>query len=69
VEEAAVSDDDTRPAPLRVGVLEAARIIGVSRRQLYNHIKSGTIRTQKDGRHTLLTMAELLAFVERNENH
>lgn len=54
-------------APLRVGVREAARIIGVSRAQLYKHIKSGKIHTVKEGRHTLLTMKELRSFVERND--
>ena len=53
--------------PLRVGVLEAARMIGVSRAQIYKHIKSGAIRTVKDGRTTLLTMKELRSFVERND--
>jgi excisionase family DNA binding protein len=58
---------DELPAPLRVGVLEAARLIGVSRAQLYKHMKSGSIRAVKEGRHTLFTMKELRAFVDRND--
>ncbi len=53
--------------PLRVGVIEAARIIGVSRAQLYKIIKSGAISVVKEGRHTLLTIKELRSFVERDQ--
>jgi excisionase family DNA binding protein len=55
--------------PLRVSVPEAARIIGVSRARLYQHIKQGSIHTVKDGARTLFTMAELRAFVTRNDPH
>jgi excisionase family DNA binding protein len=54
--------------PLRVGVNEAARIIGVSRSRLYQHIKAGSIRSMKDGGRTLLSMAELRRFVANAEN-
>ena len=53
--------------PLRVGVIEAARIIGVSRTRLYEHISEGNIHSIKDGKRTLFTMAELRAFVARSE--
>jgi len=53
---------------LRVGVLEAARIIGVSRTRLYKHVRDGTIKITKDGGRTLFTMQELRAFVARCES-
>jgi excisionase family DNA binding protein len=49
--------------PLRVGVLEAARIIGVSRARLYKHVQAGELRPCKDGKRTLFTMTELQRFV------
>jgi len=54
-------------APLRVDVIEAARIIGVSRRQLYRHVRAGKIDAVKDGSRTLFTMKELRAYIERSE--
>lgn len=53
--------------PLRVGVNEAARILGISRATLYKHLKAGTLRAVKDGKRTLLTMAELRAYVSESE--
>jgi len=53
--------------PLRVTVPEAARILGVSRSRLYEHIKEGAIHPSKDGGRTLFTMIELRAFVARSE--
>jgi hypothetical protein len=52
--------------PLRVGVLDAARIIGVSRARLYQHMKAGTIAFIKDGARTLFLVTELRAFVARS---
>jgi excisionase family DNA binding protein len=55
---------------LRVGVLEAARIIGVSRTRLYKHVKEGTIKVTKDGKRTLFSMRELQTFVASTDpNH
>ena len=48
---------------LRVTVPEAAKILGVSRTRLYNHIKEGTIKATKDGGRTLFTTKELQRFV------
>jgi hypothetical protein len=42
-------------------------MIGVSRGQLYRHIRSGALRPVKDGRRTLFTMKELRLFAERDE--
>ena len=54
-------------APLRVDVIEAARIIGVSRRQLYRHVRAGKIDAVKDGRRTLFTRKAIDEFVSRTE--
>ncbi len=52
-------------APLRVGVPEAGRIIGLSRATLYKKILAGEIAVQKDGRRTLVAVEELRRYVER----
>jgi excisionase family DNA binding protein len=54
--------------PLRVGVEEAARIIGISRSVIYKHMKAGTLRAVKDGSRTLFTMTELRAYVSRTDS-
>ena len=54
--------------PLRVGVEEAARIIGISRSVIYKNMKAGTLRAVKDGSRTLFTMAELRAYVSRSDS-
>lgn len=51
--------------PLRVGILDAARVIGISRASLYKRILAGDIATQKDGKRTLVAVAELRRYVER----
>lgn len=61
------SQQHSGPEKLRVGVAEAARIIGVSRSRLYKHIKEGAIKATKDGGRTLFTMKQLRSFVERSE--
>jgi excisionase family DNA binding protein len=48
---------------LRFDVAEAARILKFSRATLYNRISDGAIRTQKDGRRTYITRAELERYV------
>lgn len=55
--------------PLRVSIPDAAQILGVSRAHLYRHIKAGDIKTVKDGERTLFTMAELRAYVARNDHN
>jgi excisionase family DNA binding protein len=49
---------------LRFEISEAARILRVSRAQLYNRIHEGSIRRQKDGARTYITCAELERYVE-----
>ena len=52
------------PLPhLRFEILEAARILRVSRATLYERIREGLINTQKDGRRTFITAAELQRYV------
>ncbi|MCC7059616.1 MAG: helix-turn-helix domain-containing protein, partial [Burkholderiaceae bacterium] len=53
-------------APLRVGVLDAARVIGISRASLYKKILAGEIVVQKDGRRTLVAVDELRRYVARS---
>ena len=48
---------------LRFDVLEAARILRLSRAALYERIRSGTIKVQKDGRRTFVSAAELQRYV------
>jgi excisionase family DNA binding protein len=48
---------------LRFEVFEAARILRMSRAQLYNRIHEGSIRPQKDGARTYITRTELERYV------
>ena len=49
---------------LRFEIPEAARILRMSRAQLYNRIGEGSIRPQKDGARTYISRAELERYVE-----
>jgi excisionase family DNA binding protein len=49
---------------LRFDVDEAARILRISRAQLYNRIQEGSLKRQKDGSRTYITHAELERYVE-----
>ena len=49
---------------LRFEVSEAARILRMSRAQLYNRIHDGALKRQKDGARTYVTRAELERYVE-----
>ena len=48
---------------LRFGVTEAARMLRMSRAQLYNRISDGALKPQKDGSRTYFTRAELERYV------
>jgi predicted DNA-binding transcriptional regulator AlpA len=48
---------------LRFGVTEAARMLCMSRAQLYNRISDGALKPQKDGSRTYFTRAELERYV------
>jgi DNA-binding NtrC family response regulator len=49
---------------LRFEITEAARILRMSRAQLYNRIHAGALMPQKDGARTYITRAELERYVE-----
>lgn len=49
---------------LRFEVTEAARILRMSRAQLYNRIHDGALTPQKDGARTYITRTELERYVE-----
>jgi len=49
---------------LRFEITEAARILRMSRAQLYNRIHDGALTPQKDGARTYITRAELERYVE-----
>ena len=48
---------------LRFGVTEAARMLRMSRAQLYNRISDGALKPQKDGSRTYFTRTELERYV------
>jgi hypothetical protein len=54
---------------LRFEIFEAARILRMSRAQLYNRIQQGSISPQKDGARTYVTRAELERYVNACESH
>jgi hypothetical protein len=49
---------------LRFGIPEAARILRMSRAQIYHRIQDRSLRPQKDGARTYFTLAELERYVE-----
>jgi excisionase family DNA binding protein len=48
---------------LRFEIIEAARILRMSRATLYDRIRDGDIRAQKDGRRRYITAAELNRYI------
>ncbi len=48
---------------IRFDMTETARILRISRATLYERIKSGEIKTQKDGRRSYVTENELQRYV------
>ena len=48
---------------IRFDMMEAARILRISRATLYDRVKAGEIRTQKDGRRSYVTATELQRYV------
>jgi hypothetical protein len=59
---------ENTPAPLRVRVNVAARMIGLGRTKLYELIGNGEVETIKVGKATLVTTASLSAMIERRRN-
>ena len=57
-------EDGPSPLPaLRFEVVEAARLLRMSRAQLYNRVSKGSIKPQKDGARTYFTRDELERYV------
>jgi len=48
---------------LRFNIVEAARILRLSRAALYDRVRDGLIKVQKDGRRTYITADELHRYV------
>jgi helix-turn-helix protein len=65
--EGSTGNDTLRASPplpsLRFEIPEAARILRMSRAALYIRISRGSIRAQKDGARTYITLAELERYV------
>jgi len=57
------SEIEVATPALRFGVVEAARMLRMSRAQLYNRISDGALRPQKDGARTYFTRNELERYV------
>lgn len=49
---------------LRYGLDEVATMLGVSRSTLYNRIRAGLLRVQRDGRRTFVLAREIERYVE-----
>jgi hypothetical protein len=48
---------------IRFDITEASRILRMSRASLYERIRLGAIKSQKDGRRSYVTAAELQRYV------
>jgi excisionase family DNA binding protein len=52
---------------LRFEIIEAARILRMSRATLYERIRAGEIKAQKDGRRRYITAVELQRYVSAKD--
>jgi excisionase family DNA binding protein len=57
---------ETEPQPLAVGIAEAARMIGLSRRAVEYRIAAGQLRCVRIGRRRLILLSELRRFLARD---
>lgn len=48
---------------MRFDITETARILRLSRATLYERVRDGKIRTQKDGRRSFVTVSELQRYI------
>jgi excisionase family DNA binding protein len=48
---------------LRFEITEAARILRLSRATLYERIRDGELKAQKDGRRSFITVVELQRYI------
>jgi excisionase family DNA binding protein len=53
---------------LRFEIIEAARILRMSRATLYERIRAGEIKAQKDGRRRYISALELQRYVLAKDN-
>lgn len=54
----------SEPLPqLRFEIVEAARILRMSRATLYERIRAGQIKAQRDGRRRYISVAELQRYI------
>ena len=53
---------------LRFEIIEAARVLRMSRATLYERIRAGEIKAQKDGRRRYITAVELQRYVLAKDN-
>lgn len=59
----AINPNTEQLPQLRFEIIEAARILRLSRATLYERIRAGEISAQKDGRRTYITASELQRYV------
>lgn len=59
-----MTDHPTEQAMIAYGVIEAARAAGVGRSTIYEEINAGRLTARKAGRRTLITRADLQAWLE-----
>jgi len=52
---------------IRFDITEASRILRMSRASLYERIRLGEIKSQKDGRRSYVTAAELQRYVNAKD--
>jgi excisionase family DNA binding protein len=55
------------PEPMAVSVVEAARLLGISRTRVYEELVAGRLKSFKVGRRTLLSRRELDAWIDARE--
>ena len=64
--EASMSQQTDSLPQLRFDIPEATRILRLSRATLYERIRAGLIKTQKDGRRSYITAEELHRYVSQS---
>jgi excisionase family DNA binding protein len=62
--ESAMSLPTEQLPQMRFDITESARILRISRATLYERVREGRIRTQKDGRRSFITARELQRYID-----
>ena len=60
-----MSAEAPTPAPLLVGVREAAKMLNLGRDHMYSLVRAGEVRSIAVGRRRLVPVVDLAAWVER----